>query len=327
MSDLIEKVLRQNDIIENGKSTTNLKTTVEDAPVVSIIPNSKILILTASSSWNRKHRQEGVKALHRVRGVANRFKKSFAPLSMMFALLLFFAVPNVDIIAAAATDKQTTTTVEVICESAWFRTCYEVYVDNKRTKVKGRATKVTVTTTTYEIATAELIVGSDTLELDSIKNLPTTSIFIFNDNTINEDIPILDDTIGIGLINAHYYYSEVDGQTYYICNNPIITNYNEWLQAIAFFNNFFEPTEFNIGLRTSLAMLEIKVAENVVIDIINVLDGIAIVSNHFVEGTGEYQIIPIPVIDPTRIYGLVVRKNDRVVGTALFNFNGYHINN
>ena len=91
MSDLIEKVLRQNDIIENGKSTTNLKTTVEDAPVVSIIPNSKILILTASSSWNRKHRQEGVKALHRVRGVANRFKKSFAPLAMMFALLLFFA--------------------------------------------------------------------------------------------------------------------------------------------------------------------------------------------------------------------------------------------
>jgi len=233
-------------------------------------------------------------------------------------------IPGFEEAMATGTGAGTTTTTTIICDNKKNEACYsEVVLGESSTIVPGG---VKSSTTTHN-STNDAICGDIRLSPAEVNELPITSIFLFTDKSTN-CIYYDGDRIGIGFIDVPYYYSEVDGQTYYIHSNLVFTSYTEWLLTIQFINNnpiVPQPTEFNFSLR-SLGMLEVKVEENVMIDIVDVLDGSIIVSNFFLEGTGNYQTVAMPVTaDPKRNYGLLAKRSGIIVKTAVFRLDGYQI--
>ena len=88
------------------------------------------------------------------------------------------------------------------------------------------------------------------------------------------------------------------------------------------FEAYFSPLDFNLSLRVEAQTLAIKVEEDVEVDIIDIYEFRTVVSS-FVRA-GDYQMIEMPTgIRTDRPYGIIAKKDGRIVQTAVFYFNAY----
>lgn len=149
-----------------------------------------------------------------------------------------FLVDTSNIFADTQNSTTTTTVTTFHCGKRLAEVCYfMVNPDGSKAISPGGADSVTTSTTTTTTGLVHL--GSATLNVSAINSLPTATLFLFSTDGVMYKSNGEADKIGIGLIDAPYYYSEVDNKTYYIMNNVIVINsYSKWTSAVNHINDF-----------------------------------------------------------------------------------------